>query len=191
MEKKMNKLIIRTIIGILLMITAESLTAYGAELPLEEAVQETEENLPEPDTEIIFDADAVKNKAAVKSALADMHGIFVFRSAFIQQEEIVKKAEKENRESIENMVLLSSQPKPGYQEWVELVLTADTEKYIKDVYIEEEDNNLFTWIYCIIFSICLLCLAIRIEDYIKKNRKNKEKERINEKQNIYNYADML
>lgn len=134
-----------------------------------EPLEEKTEQLV-PDTELIFDADVVTNRSAAKSALADMHGVFVFRSAFITQEALVKEAEKKNREEIENIVLTSEQPELDYPKWVDLVLTSDSEKYIKDVYIEEEENTVFVWIYCIVISISILCIAIRIED-MRKNQK--------------------
>lgn len=130
-----------------------------------------EEQIPqEADTDLLFDADVVKNRTAAKSALADMHGVFVFRSAFITQEALVKEADKRELESVENLVLISTQPKLGYQKWVDTVLTSETEKYIKDVYIEEKENTVFIWIYCIIISICILCIAIRIDATIKKGK---------------------
>lgn len=144
---------------------------YATELPTEE----TEEK-PQPDTELIFNPDSVINKTAAKSALADMHGVFVFRNAFITQEAIVKERERQAMETIETTVLISEQPDLGYKEWVDLILMADTEKYIKDVYIEEKENTLFIWIYCIILSICFLCAAIRIEAFLKKRKKGQEKQ---------------
>lgn len=122
------------------------------------------------DTDLIFDADVVKNRTAAKSALADMHGVFVFRSAFITQEALVKEADKKELENIENVVLTGIQPELGYQKWVDIVLTSETEKYIKDVYIEEKENTVFIWIYCIIISICILCIAIRIDTTIKNGK---------------------
>ena len=136
-----------------------------------ETQEEKQESEPKANTEIIFDADAVKNKIVAKSALADMHGVFVFREAFIQQEKLVKEAEKEKREEIENLVLTAVQPELDCQEWVDIVLHADTDRYIKDYYIEDEESQIFVWIYCISASICLLCVAIRVEDYLKKKKK--------------------
>ena len=100
-----------------------------------------------------------------------MHGVFVFRSAFITQEKIVKEREKENRESIETIVLTSSRQNEDYEKWVQLVLSSDADKYIKDTYVEKEENTLFIWIYCIILSICVLCVAIRIEAMLKKKKR--------------------
>lgn len=131
---------------------------------------ETGQELLIPDTELIFDADVVTNKTAAKSALADMHGVFVFRSAFIMREKLVKEAEKKNREEIETIVLTSEQTELNYEEYVDLVLATEIERFIKDVYIEEEENTLFLWIYCIIISVCILCMAIWIEDMRKKKR---------------------
>ena len=136
-----------------------------------EEIEEEDEQIVEPDTEIIFDPDSVINKTAAKSALADMHGVFVFRSAFITQEKIVKEREKENRESIETIVLTSSRQKEDYEKWVQLVLSSDTDKYIKDTYVEKEENTLFIWIYCFILSICVLCVAIRIAVMLKKKKR--------------------
>lgn len=137
------------------------------------AVSETGQEPLIPDTELIFDADVVTNRTAAKSALADMHGVFVFRSAFIMQEKLVKEAEKKNREEIETIVLTSEQPELDYQNWVDLVLTSETEKIIKDVYIEEEESTVFIWIYCIIISISILCMAIRIEDVRRKKKEGR------------------
>lgn len=114
---------------------------------------EEEETMPEADTEIIFDADAAVNKSAAKSALADMHGVFVFRNAFITQEKLVKESQKREREEIENLILTSHQPELAYED-----------------YYKEESSNLFLWVYCGIVSVCILCGAIMVEDYLKKRK---------------------
>lgn len=137
--------------------------------------QETEEQ-PEPDTEIVFDADAAVNKTAAKSALADMHGVFVFRDAFITQEKLVKQAEKDEREQIEKKVLTNTQPEASYKEWAQLVFQADIDRYVKDVYYDKEGSDLFLWIYCGIVSICILCAAIMIEDYLRKKKRSVQKD---------------
>jgi len=106
-------------------------------------IEEEDEEQPEPDTEIIFGVDAAVNKTAAKSALADMHGVFVFRDAFITQERLVKQAEKDEREQIEKKVLTTTQPEASYKELAELVFQADTYRYNKDVYYEKESSDLF------------------------------------------------
>lgn len=121
-------------------------------------------------SEVIFDADAVREKTATKSSLLDVNGIFVFRDEFIERERIVKQAYKEKLEGIETLVLSSPQQDFDYETWVDLVLAADTGKYIKDVYNEKEDSNLRWWIYCGTASVCVLCLAVRIEDERKKKK---------------------
>ncbi|MDO4304896.1 MAG: hypothetical protein Q4D94_13395, partial [Bacillota bacterium] len=134
------------------------------------------EEQPEPDTEIVFDADAAVNRTAAKSALADMHGVFVFRDAFITQEKLVKQAEKEEREQIEKKVLTNTQPEASYKEWAQLVFQADIDRYVKDVYYDKEGSDLFLWIYCGIVSICILCAAIMIEDYLRKKKHSAQKD---------------
>ncbi len=141
---------------------------------IEEPEEEDGEQL-EPDTEIVFDADAAVNKTAAKSALADMHGVFVFRDAFITQEKLVKQAEKDEREQIEKEILTRDQPEASYKEWAKLVWQADTERYVKDVYYKEESSDLFLWIYCGIVSICILCAAIMIEDYLRRKKESNQK----------------
>lgn len=64
-----------------------------------------------------------------------------------------------------------------YETWVNLVLAADTGKYIKDVYNEKRDSTLRWWIYCGTASICVLCLAVRIEDTRKKKKEETEGEK--------------
>lgn len=128
-------------------------------------------------SEIFFDADAVREKTATKSSLLDVNGIFVFRDEFIERERIVKQAYKERLEEIEMLVLSSPQQDFDYESWVNLVLAADTGKYIKDVYNEKEDNSLRWWIYCGTASVCVLCLAVRIEDERKKKKKETEGEK--------------
>lgn len=125
-------------------------------------------------SEVIFDADAVREKTAAKSSLLDVNGIFVFRDEFIEQERIVKKEQKENLENIERLVLLSPQKDFDSDMWVNLVLQADTGKYIKDVYNEKKESSLRWWVYCGTVSVCLLCIVIRIED---EKRKKKEGEK--------------
>lgn len=170
-----NKIQKKWIVMIFFLLSIIKMPAYGEELPYD-----GEEQNVEADTELIFDADVVKNKTAAKSALADMHGVFVFRSAFITQEAIVKETEKENREIIENTVLTSEQPVFDYNKWVDMVLTSESEKYIKDVYIEEKENSIFLWIFCIILSVCFLCVAIIIEDTLKKRKTPEEKKNVYE-----------
>lgn len=161
MKKGIKKL---WILGILLLFSVGKITVYA-----EENI-DTEEETREADTELIFDADVVVNKTTAKSALADMHGVFVFRSAFITREAIVKEVEKIEKEQIEHIVLTSEQPELNYEEYVDFVLTTEIERFIKDVYIEEEENTLFLWIYCIIISVCILCMAIWIEDILRKKK---------------------
>ena len=129
-------------------------------------------------SEVIFDADAVREKTATKSSLLDVNGIFVFRDEFIERERIVKQEYKERLEGIEMLVLSSPQQDFDYETWVNLVLTADTGKYIKDVYNEKKDGNLRWWVYCGTASICVLCLAVRIEDTRKKKKEETEGEKI-------------
>lgn len=172
----------KKIIGVFLIVMLTSLTVKlnvkaveVEETKMEEAEMKNTESEIQADTEIVFDPDAVINKTAAKSALADMHGVFVFRNAFIAQEAIVKQREKEERDAIEKTVLTSVQPDLGYKEWAEVVLAANTEKYIKDVYIEEKENTVFIWIYCIILSVCILCIAIRTDLYLKEKKRKEEK----------------
>lgn len=169
MKKKLFGILIAVI---MLFFIAGEESVYAAEIPAEEAAEEE----PQPDTELIFNPDSVIHKTAAKSALADMHGVFVFRNAFITQEALVKERDKKVLETIETTVLINEQPDLGYREWVDLILMADTEKYIKDVYIEEKENTLFIWIYCIILSICFLCAAIRIEAFLKKRKQGRDKQ---------------
>lgn len=129
-------------------------------------------------SEVIFDADAVREKTASKSSLMDVNGVFVFRDEFIEQEKIVKQEQKETLEKMETLVLLSPQQDFDYETWVNLVLTADTEKYIKDVYKGKEDSNLRWWVYCGTASICVLCIAIWIEDSRKKKKEESKGEAI-------------
>lgn len=154
-------------LAIVLLFISNGITAIATSVP------ETGQEPLIPDTELIFDADVVTNRTAAKSALADMHGVFVFRSAFIMQEKLVKEAEKKNREEIETIVLTSEQSKLDYQSWVDMVLASETEKIIKDVYIEEEESTVIIWIYCIIISISILCMAIRIEDMRRKKKEGR------------------
>ena len=156
------------ILSILLLFSMGKLTVYA-----EENTDIEMEETREADTELVFDADVVVNKTTAKSALADMHGVFVFRSAFITRETIVKEAEKAEKEQIEHIVLTSEQPKLNYEEYVDFVLTTEIERFIKDVYIEEEENTLLLWVYCIIISVCILCIAIWVED-IRKKKSGKE-----------------
>lgn len=63
----------------------------------------------------------------------------------------------------------------SYKEWAKLVWQADTERYVKDVYYKEESSDLFLWIYCGIVSICILCAAIMIEDYLRRKKESNQK----------------
>lgn len=122
--------------------------------------------------EVIFDADAVKEKTASKSSLMDVNGIFVFRDEFIEQERLVKQEQKEALETIETLVLLSPRKEFDSDMWVNLVLQADTEKYLKDIYTEKRENNFRWWVYCGTAAVCVLCIAIWIEDTRKKKKED-------------------
>ena len=129
-------------------------------------------------SEVIFDADAVREKTASKSSLMDVNGIFVFRDEFIEREKIVKQEQKEILEKMEALVLLSPQQDFDYETWVNLVLKADTGKFIKDVYNEKEESNLRWWVYCGTASICVLCIAVWTEDARKKKKEETKGEPI-------------
>lgn len=129
-------------------------------------------------SEVIFDADAVREKTASKSSLMDVNGIFVFRDEFIEQEKIVKQEQKKMLENMETLVLLSPQQDFDYETWVNLVLTADTGKYIKDDYNEKKESNLRWWVYCGTASICVLCIAVWIGDVRKKKKEETKGEPI-------------
>ena len=167
---KIRKKWLMTVV-LIVVIASCSIGIEAAEIQENNQVEaEEEETMPEADTEIIFDADAAVNKSAAKSALADMHGVFVFRNAFITQEKLVKESQKREREEIEKLILTSHQPELAYEDWVDLVLAADMDKVIKDVYYKEESSDLFLWVYCGIVSVCILCVAIMVEDYLKKKK---------------------
>lgn len=121
-------------------------------------------------SEIIFDADAVREKAAAKSSLMDVNGIYVFSDEFIEQELIVKQAQSDKLEEMVTLVLTNPQQKLDCDSWVNLVLQADVDKYIGDVYNEKEEKNLRWWIYCGTASICILCIIIMIDDKRKKEK---------------------
>lgn len=127
------------------------------------------------DDRMNFDADAAMNRTAAKSALADMHGIFVFRDAFIEREQLVKNQQKQNYEDIEHLVLTKQQPRTDYEEKVNVVLNADTEKFIRDVYYGEDSREVLQWVCCIAVSICGLCIVIRIQDCQKQMREKRGK----------------
>lgn len=129
-------------------------------------------------TEVIFDANAVKEKTASKSSLMDVNGIFVFRDEFIEQERIVKQEQKNALTKIESLVLLSPQKDFDCDMWVNLVLQADTEKYLKDVYNEKQGSNLRWWVYCGTAAVCVLCIAVWVEDARKKKKEDTKGESV-------------
>ena len=129
-------------------------------------------------SEIIFDADSVREKTATKSSLMDVNGIYVFSDEFIEQELIVKQAQSDKLEEMVTLVLANPQQKLDYDEWVNLVLQADIDKYIGDVYSEKEENNLRWWIDCGTASICILCIIIMIDDKRKKRKISNKGENI-------------
>ncbi len=128
--------------------------------------------------EVIFDANAVKEKTASKSSLMDVNGIFVFRDEFIEQERIVKQEQKDALTKIESLVLLSPQKDFDCDMWVNLVLQADTEKYLKDVYNEKQGSNLRWWVYCGTAAVCVLCIAVWVEDARKKKKEDTKGESV-------------
>lgn len=122
-------------------------------------------------SDVYFDAEAVRQKTATKSSLMDVNGVFVFRNEFIEQEQIVKQADKQRMEDIEHTVLLSTGQTLDYEEIVDMVLLSDTQRYIGDIYDIRPESSLRWWIYCGTASICLLCVAIWIQDIRKKKRR--------------------
>lgn len=129
-------------------------------------------------SDVYLDADAVRQKTATKSSLIDVNGVFVFRDEFIERERIVKQEEKQRLEDIEYTVLLSVGQTLDYGEIVNVVLLSDTEKYIGDIYNIQTTSNLRWWVYSGTAGICLLCLAVRIQDMRKKKMKTEQKEDI-------------
>lgn len=156
-------------LGAFLIHSSDARAAELRESEVEEELREDED----ADTEIVFDADTAINRTAAKSALADLHGVFVFRDAFIRQEQIVKSQQKQNYKKMEQIVLTKQQPDSGYEELVDLVLNSDDTKYIKDMYYMEESHEAFLWVLCIVTSVCGLCIAIWIQDYRKKQNSDK------------------
>ena len=71
-------------LGAFLIHSSDARAAELRESEVEEELREDED----ADTEIVFDADTAINRTAAKSALADLHGVFVFRDAFIRQEQL-------------------------------------------------------------------------------------------------------
>ena len=124
-------------LGAFLIHSSDIRAAELRECEVEEELREDED----ADTEIVFDADTAINRTAAKSALADLHGVFVFRDAFIRQEQIVKSQQKQNYEKMEQIVLTKQQPDSGYEELVDLVLNSDDTKYIKDMYYMEDSHQ--------------------------------------------------
>lgn len=59
-----------------------------------------------------------------------------------------------------------------------LVLQSDTEKYLKDVYNEKRGSNFRWWVYCGTAGICVLCIAVWIEDERKKRKEEAKGEPI-------------
>lgn len=139
-------------------------------------------------SEVIFDANAVKEKTASKSSLMDVNGIFVFRDEFIEQERLVKQEQKKRLENTEKLVLLSPQKEFDCDRWVNLVLQADTEKYLKDVYNSKRDSNLRWWVYFGTAGICVLCFAVWLEDEKRKKKENAKGEEGNEDNDYGHYA---
>ena len=129
-------------------------------------------------SDVYFDADAVRQKTAARSSVIDANGVFAFRDEFIEREQIVKQAEKQRLEDLECNVLLSAEQTLNYNEIVNMVLLSDTGKYIGDSYTVRTSSNLRWWVYCVTASICLLYLAIRIQDMRKKKQKAEQKEDI-------------
>ena len=146
-------------LGAFLIHSSDARAAELRESEVEEELREDED----ADTEIVFDADTAINRTAAKSALADLHGVFVFRDAFIRQEQLVKSQQKQNYEKMEQIVLTKQQPDSGY----------DDTKYIKDMYYMEDSHEAFLWVLCIVTSVCGLCIAIWIQDYRKKQNSDK------------------
>ena len=134
-------------------------------------MQEVKWEVPEEqdtDEEIYFDADVVRNRTESKSAVADMHGVFVFRKAFMEREKETKQKQRKQQEDIFTTVLEEEQPEPVCKKWVSIVLNADTDKYIRDIQNDESDTELLIWISCISISVCILCIGFVVQNYRKR-----------------------
>lgn len=140
----------------------------------------------EPDTNIYLDADAIGKRIASKSAVADMHGVFVFRKKFIVSEEAYKQRQKQQQREWLESVLSKEQPELACRKWVDIVFKSDSDKYIRDIQEDENSSDVFIWITCLTISIGLLCVGFMIEDYKKRRKKfiNQKQER--EDEDYYN-----
>ncbi len=149
------------------------INAYASALETDEAEDGIEYEEPlDPDTDIKFEPGKATNRTAAKSALADMHGIYVFRDAFITQERLIKEREKNDLYRIEDVVLKCDQTTADYEQIVSDVLTSETDRYIKEVHVKSgTDNTRFYWVCCILISICVLCVALLIEKSIKRKHR--------------------
>lgn len=150
---------------------------WGNSLPCAAKEMETEQGEvseeQDADEEIYFDADVVKSRTESKSAVADMHGVFVFRRAFIEREKEMKQEQKQQQDNIFATVLKGEQPEAVCKKWITIVLNADTEKYIRDIQKDESDGELLIWISCISLSVCILCIGFVVQDFRKRQEMKK------------------
>lgn len=159
--------------------------SYAQEITeMQNTESETEMGI-EPETEIYFDAEAVKNRKKTKSAVSDIHGVFVFRNEFIEREELVKKEEENKRQQIFKTVFGKEKPEDICKLWVDIVLNSKTDKFIRDIDYKEKNSELLIWITCIAVCIGILCLALLMEDY-KKGQNKYKKRQDDENENYYN-----
>lgn len=122
---------------------------------------------------LYFDISEISQEKNSNSALADIHGFFVFRDNFIEMEKFVKEKDKEYLYEIEQAVLGKENGNSEIYDWVDIVLQSETPKYVKGVTYNGKTQNSWSIFPVIIFTFFLMIGILYTRRKVKRKRERK------------------
>ncbi|CDA69197.1 unknown [Clostridium sp. CAG:510] len=122
---------------------------------------------------LYFDISEINEEKNSNSALADIHGFFVFRDNFIETEKLVKEKDKEYLYEIEQAVFGKENGNSEIYDWVDIVLQSETPKYVKGVTYNGKTKNSRSIFPVIIFTFFLMIGILYTRRKVKRKRERK------------------
>lgn len=122
---------------------------------------------------LYFDISEINQEKNSNSALADIHGFFVFRDNFIETEKLVKEKDKEYLYEIEQAVMEKETGNSEIYDWVDIVLQSETSKYVKEVTYNEKSKNSWSIFPVIIVTLFLMIGILYTRRKVKRKRERK------------------
>lgn len=123
---------------------------------------------------LYFDISEINQEKNSNSALADIHGFFVFRDNFIETEKLVKEKDKEYLYEIEQAVLEKETGNSEIYDWVDIVLQSETSKYVKEVTYNEKSKNSWSIFPVIIFTFFFMIGILYTRRKVKRKKERKK-----------------